>query len=102
MKPYLLVALVGSICVNSCGGRIAGITRENASKIEELEDVQPVHLDNHEGWSEEILTVYNCIKNNGTPREMIQKGDTLTLVYGQDSTLELVFVRDTLYCEIMD
>lgn len=103
MKPYLaLVALVSIVGMYSCVSRSAGATREHISTIEELVDAQPVHLHNHECWSEEILTVYNCIKNNGAPREVIRRGDTLTLVYGTDSTMELVYVRDTLYCEVLD
>ncbi len=103
MKPYLaLVALVSSICMYSCVSRSAGATREHISTIEQLVDAQPVHLNNHNNWSEDILTLSNCIKNNGAPKDVIHKGDTVTLVYGQDSTMELVYVRDTLYCEIMD
>ncbi len=86
----------------SCAGRQAGSAREHLSTIEELVDAQPVHLSNHNNWSEDILTVYNCIKNNGAPRDVIRRGDTLTLVYGADSAMELVYVRDTLYCEVLD
>lgn len=102
MKPYLLVALVGSLCIASCGGRNAGAVKEHISTIEQLVDAQPVHLSNRNNWSEDILTLSNCIKNNGAPKDVIHKGDTVTLVYGQDSTMELVYVRDTLYCEVFE
>lgn len=102
MKPYLLVALVGSLCIASCGGHNAGAVKEHISTIEQLVDAQPVHLSNHNNWSEDILTLSNCIKNNGAPKDVIHKGDTVTLVYGQDSTMELVYVRDTLYCEVLE
>lgn len=103
MKPILIaVTLVSTVFIASCGGRNAGAAKEHISTIEQLVDAQPVHLSNHNNWSEDILTLSNCIKNNGAPKDVIHKGDTVTLVYGQDSTMELVYVRDTLYCEIMD
>lgn len=103
MKPILIaVTLVSTVFIASCGGRNEKIAQEHLSSIEQLVDAQPVHLSNHNNWSEDILTLSNCIKNNGAPKDVIHKGDTVTLVYGQDSTMELVYVRDTLYCEIMD
>lgn len=103
MKPILaLVTLVSCICIASCGNRNACVNRGHISTIEQLVDASPVHLHTPEGWSEDILTVYNCLKTKGKPRDIIQKGDTLTLVYGKDSTMELVYVRDTLSYEIFD
>lgn len=104
MKPYLaLVALVSSICAYSCASRPSGsAAREHISTIEQLVDAKPAQLHSPERWSEDILTVSNCIKTNGAPKDVIHKGDTVTLVYGADSTMELVYVRDTLYCEVFE
>jgi len=104
MKKCLsaFAVLAGLLCL-SCTSRNVRSIMDHKSTIEQLVDAAPEHLKNPIGWSEDILTVSNCIRTNGAPRDTYHRGDTLTLVYGKGSdSIEMVYVRDTLYCEILD
>ena len=114
MKRFFILAAVGLVCI-SCGNGRPKSKRE-CGKEEKLltpavnqmsESVQELcsrdNDDSSREWSEDILTVENCLRTRGKPKETIRHGDTLTLVYGHEhECISMIYVRDTLACEIID
>lgn len=114
MKHFFILPIIGFICL-SCGNGVPKSIREwrkehrvpDAVVNQMVESAQEIcaqeSVSKSKEWPDDILTVENCLRTQGKPKEMFRHGDTLTLIYGQEhECISMVYVRDTLDCEIID